>query len=80
MLLTISLINLPFLLENSVNIEDVNVNAIKQASSNGHLEVIKYLVEVGVNIQPYYDRLIELATKYKHMNVVEYLKSLNLSQ
>ena len=47
--------------------------ALRWASKNGHLEVVKYLVENKANIHAQNDEALRLASENGHLEVVKYL-------
>ena len=50
--------------------------ALRYASHNGHLEVVKHLVEQGADIHAYNDQALEWAAAEGRLDVVNYLESL----
>ena len=50
--------------------------AVRYASLNGHLEVVKYLVSLGGNIRAQNNQAFRRATRNGHVEVVKYLVSL----
>jgi len=62
------------LVEGGANIHVCNDYAVRLASENGHLEVVKYLVEQqGANIRACYDYALRYASYNGHLEVVKYL-------
>jgi ankyrin repeat protein len=49
--------------------------SLRQASKNGHLEIVKYLVEHGSNIHAKNNDSLAWARIKGHLEVVNYLKS-----
>ena len=47
--------------------------AVIVASSNGHLEIVKYLVNLGVDFQAVDNQAVRLASKNGHLEVIKYL-------
>ena len=52
---------------------DDNDDALRQASRNGHLEIVKYLIENGANIHAENDYALRWASNEGHLEVVKYL-------
>ena len=48
-------------------------NALIEASSGGHLDIVKYLVENGADIHAENDYALIWASNYGHLEVVKYL-------
>ena len=61
---------LQYLIENNFITND---EALIYASSNGHLDVVKYLVDHGANVNADDDEALIWASKNGHLDVVEYL-------
>ena len=64
-------------MEKGANIHDDNDEAIRWASFNGHLEVVKFLINKGANIHARNDWALRYASYYDHLEVVKYLKSIS---
>ena len=47
--------------------------ALKWASKNGHLDIVKYLVEIGASVHSQHDWALIEASHYGHLEVVKYL-------
>ena len=52
---------------------DTNDDALKWASSNGHLEVVKFLVEKGANVHADDNYALGWASENGHLDVVKFL-------
>ena len=52
-----------------------NDHALRMASLNGHLDVIKFLVSKGANINAYDDDALRLASLNGHLDIVKFLVS-----
>ena len=63
---------LQYLIENNFITND---KALKYASGNGHLEVVKYLVDHGANVNAEDDEALRYASKNGHKDIVTFLKS-----
>ncbi len=55
------------------DIHDHHDHALRMASGNGHIEVVKYLVKNGADIHGYSDQALRWASWNGHLNVVKYL-------
>ena len=58
------------------DIRSYNDEAVRCASSNGHLEVVKYLVSQGADIRSRNNNAVHWASSNGHLEVVKYLVSL----
>ena len=57
------------------NIHAADDCAVRWASGNGHLQVVKYLVSSGANIHARHDLAVLWASENGHLEVVKYLVS-----
>ena len=57
-----------------------NEEALRVASSNGHIDIVKYLVDLGADIHANNDEAVNLANRYGYHDVVKYLVSLGSPQ
>ncbi len=62
-----------YLVENGADVRANDDYAIKQASKNGHLEVVRYLVENGADVRAENDCAVKWAFEYGHSKIVSYL-------
>ncbi len=65
-------------LKEGANIHGENDVALRLASRNGHIDVVKYLVELkpdGANIHTYNDDALRRASLHGHLDIVKYLVS-----
>ena len=53
-----------------------NDYALRMASRNGHLDIVKYLVSKGADIHAWNDYALRMASLNGHLDVVNYLKSI----
>ena len=56
--------------------EDIHADAeraLRYASWNGEIEVVKYLIEQGADIHALDDRALRSASNYGHLEIVQYL-------
>ena len=63
------------LLNNWCTLPAIKEGALRGASRNGHLEVVKFLVAAGTNLHspPNFINPLALAAEHNHINVVKYL-------
>jgi ankyrin repeat protein len=59
---------------NGVNIHALDDYALCNASSNGHLELVKILLEAGANVHAKDDAALRWAYENGHLEVVDLLK------
>ena len=59
-----------------VDIHALDDYAVRNASQNGHLDVVKYLISVGANIYASNNYAVRWASANGHLNIVEYLLEL----
>ena len=64
-----------YLVSQGANVRFNGDGALRYASLNGHLEVVKYLVSQGANITANNNWAVRLASKRGHLEVVKYLVS-----
>ena len=61
------------MLSKGADVHAQNDSALRWASRNGHLEVVKYLTEIGANIHADNDSALRLASSNGQSDVVKYL-------
>jgi ankyrin repeat protein len=58
-----------------LNVQQVlDDNALREASRNGHEEVVKILIEAGANVHAWDDNALREASRNGHLEVVKLLK------
>ena len=62
-----------WIIQEGIDIHADDEYALRWASENGHLEVVKLLLENGANVHAYNDYALRLASEYGHLDVVKYL-------